>query len=153
MIKRESTHQWELIPVDDDPASYDPTFEDFACIVDAFGESVASPRVLLDDIALPSDGGERITAATMGGTAGVVSDGSFDPEGRHGSSSFTMVATQDDEEECLDGSNYVIGYAEDKSLTPLVCSLHYCGDSSEAISHDLCRYYHCSRRRVCLGRS
>ena len=50
MIKRESTQQWDLIPTDDDPATYNPTFEDFACIVDAFGASLASPRVLLDDV-------------------------------------------------------------------------------------------------------
>ena len=61
--------------------------------MDAFGASLASSRVLLDDVTLPSDGGERIAAAIVGGTAGVVSDGSFDPEGRYGSSSFTMAAT------------------------------------------------------------
>ena len=77
------------------PATYDPTFEDFACIMDAFEAYLASRRVLLDDVALPSDGGERITASIVGGTAGVVSDDSFDPEGRHGSSSFTVAATQD----------------------------------------------------------
>ena len=81
MIKRENTQQWDLIPTDDDPAAYyDPTVENFACIVDAFEASFASPRVLLDDVTLPSDGGARIAAAIVGGTAGVVSDGSFDPE-------------------------------------------------------------------------
>jgi len=93
MVKRENTQQWDPIPTDDDPVTYDPTFEIFACIVDAFEASLASPRVLLDDVTLPSDGGERKAAVIVGGTEGVVSDGSFDPEGRHGSSSFTMAAT------------------------------------------------------------
>ena len=115
MIKRESIHQWDLIPTDDDPATYDPTFGDFVCIVDAFEASIASPRVLLDDVTLPSDGGERISSAIADGTAGVVSDGSFDPDGRHCSSSFTMAATQDADEERLDGSNYVTRSAEDQS--------------------------------------
>jgi len=113
MIKRENTQEWELIPTDDDPATYDPTFENFACFVDAFEASLASPQVLLDDVAIPSDGGERIAAAIVGGTAVVVGDGSFDPEGRDGSSSFTMAATRDADEELLDGSNYVTGSAED----------------------------------------
>ena len=115
MIKRENTQQWTFIPTDDDPATYDPTAETFACILDAFEASIASPRVLLDDVTLPSDGGESIAKAIVGGTAGVVSDGSFNPEGRQGSSSFTMAATQDDDEERLDGSNYVTGSAEDQS--------------------------------------
>ena len=51
----------------------------------------------------------------MGGTAGAVSDGSYDPEGHHGSSSFTMASTQDADEERLDGSNYVTGPADDQS--------------------------------------
>ena len=81
MIKRESTQQRDLIPTDDDPATYDPTFEDCACIVDAFGASLASPvLLLLDDVTLPSDGGERIATAIVGGTAGAISDGLFDPE-------------------------------------------------------------------------
>jgi len=79
-MKRESAQQWELIPMDDDPATYDPTFKDFACIVDAFEASLASSWVHLDDVTLPSDGGERIAAVIVGGTAGVVSDGSFDPQ-------------------------------------------------------------------------
>jgi len=83
--------------------------------VDAFEASLASPRILLDDVTLPSDGGERITTAIVGGTAGVVSNGSFDSEERHGSSSFTMTAIQDADEEHLDGSNYVTGFAEDQS--------------------------------------
>jgi len=83
--------------------------------VDAFDTSLASPWVLLDDVTLPSDDGERITAAIVGGTAGVVSDGSFDSEGRHGSSSFTIAATQDADEEHLDRSRYVTGSAEDQS--------------------------------------
>ena len=60
MIKRENIQQWELIPKDDDLATYDPTFENFVCIVDAFETSLASPRVLLHDVTLPSDGGERM---------------------------------------------------------------------------------------------
>ena len=117
MIKHESTqYKWGLIPTDDDPATFDPTFEDVACIVDALEASLASPRVILDDITLPSDGGERIAAAIVGGATCVVSDGSFDPEGRHGSSSFTMAAaTQDADEKRLDGSNDVTGSAENQS--------------------------------------
>ena len=96
----------------------------------------------------------------MGGTAGIVSDGSFDPEGRYESSSFTMAATQDDDEERLDGSNYVTGFAEDQSayrselagaigvlatVAILVKQFHFTSGAW--------RYYRCSRRRVCLGRS
>ena len=53
--------------------------------------------------------------AIVDGTASADSDGSFDPEGRHGSSSFTMAATQDADEERLDGSKYATGSAEDQS--------------------------------------
>ena len=63
MIKRESTHQWDLVRTDNDPATYHPTLEVFACNVDAFEASLASPRVLLDNVTLPSDGGERIAAS------------------------------------------------------------------------------------------
>ena len=125
MIKRESTQQWDLIPTNDDPAAYDPTFEDFASIVDAFGASLASPHVLLDDVTLPADGGERISAAIAGGTGGAVSDGSYDPEGQHGSSSFTMAATQDTDEERLDRSNYLTGSADDQSA--------YCSELADTI--------------------
>jgi len=85
-----------------------------ACIVDAFEASLAFPRVLLDDVTLSSDDSERIAAAIVGGTADVVSDGSFDPVGHHGSSSFTMATTQDVDEEHLDGSSYVTRFAEDQ---------------------------------------
>ena len=52
MIKRQSTLQWELIPMDDDPATYDSAFEGFVCNVDAFEASLASLWVLLDNITL-----------------------------------------------------------------------------------------------------
>ena len=42
MVKRESTQQWDLVPMDDEPSTYYPTFEDFAYIVDAFEASLAS---------------------------------------------------------------------------------------------------------------
>jgi len=51
----------------------------------------------------------------VGGTAGGISADSFEPEGRHGSLSFTAAATLDADEESLDRSNYVTGSAEDQS--------------------------------------
>ena len=93
----------------------DPTAEDYDCITAAFEASLSSPCVLLDDISLPADGGARITAGIRAGTTSAVSDGSFDSTIQVGTSSFTMAATQEPDEERLYSSNYVTDMAADQS--------------------------------------
>ena len=113
--KIESSTKWDYLPPDDDPATYDPTADDYFCITAAFEASLSSPIVLFDVFSLPADGCAHIADGIRAGTAGAVSDGSFELDIQVGTSSFTMAATQENDEERLDGSNYVTGIAEDQS--------------------------------------
>ena len=45
----------------------------------AANASIANPRILLDSVVLPNDGGEAIAKGIRDGTARAVSDGSFNP--------------------------------------------------------------------------
>ena len=111
--KIESSTKWAFLPPDNDPAIYDPTTEDYACITASFEASLSSPRVLLDVISLPADGCARIADGICAGTAGAISDGSYEKDIQMGTSSFTVAAIQEKDEERLDGSNYVNGMPED----------------------------------------
>ena len=113
--KIESSTKWDCLPPDNGPATYYPTAEDYTCITAAFEASLASPRVLLDVISLPADGCARIADGIRAGTAGAVSDGSYESDIDMGTSSFTMAATQEKDEERLDESNFVTGMPEDQS--------------------------------------
>ena len=92
MYKTESTHKWQYLSPDDDPATYNPTEDDYACIVDAFETPLSSPRALLDDFTLQMDGGIRIAAGIRDRTAGAFSNGSYDPDILEGSTSSMMAA-------------------------------------------------------------
>ena len=85
--KIESSTKWDYLPPDDDPATYDPMAEDYDCITAAFEASLSSPRVLLDLISLPTDGCAQIADGIRAGTAGSVSDGSYDKDIQVGTSS------------------------------------------------------------------
>ena len=52
----------------------------FNSILSAVNASITDPRILLDSVVLPNDGGEVITQAIRDGTARAVSDSSFNPE-------------------------------------------------------------------------
>ena len=106
--KIESSTKWDYLPPDDDPATYDPMAEDYDCITAAFEASLSSPRVLLDLISLPTDGCAQIADGIRAGTAGSVSDGSYDKDIQVGTSSFTMAATQEKDEERLRISQHTI---------------------------------------------
>ena len=61
-----------------------PTVDDllsgpFESILSAVNASIADPRILLDSVVLPNDGGEAIAKGIRDGTARAVSDGSFNP--------------------------------------------------------------------------
>ena len=104
----------DYLPPDDDPATYDPTAEDYDCITAEFEASCSSPGVLFNVISLPADGCAWIADGICAETAGSFNDGSYDKDIIFGTSSFTMAATQETYEERLDGSNYVVDIAEDR---------------------------------------
>jgi len=59
-----------------------PTADDllrgpFDSILSAVNASIADPRILLDSVVVPNDGGDAIAKGIRDGTARAVSDGSF----------------------------------------------------------------------------
>ena len=68
---------WSVNPL---PLNADDLIRDpFASILSATNASIADPRILLDSVVLPNDGGEAIAKAIKDGTERAVSDGSFNP--------------------------------------------------------------------------
>jgi hypothetical protein len=114
IIALESHTQWQYETPDEDLTTYDPTIGPFRCIQDAFDSSIASGKILLDEIKLPEDNCRAISAAIQNGTARAISDGSYDPLTLQGTSSLTIVAAKDDID-LLDGDNWVPGTSTDQS--------------------------------------
>ena len=96
MFKIENSHTYSFNPPDDDPATYDPSAETFACIADAFDASTMSQRILIDNVTLPADGCQAIAEAIIRGEDSAVSDGSYDPKisTTNGTSGFQLAATR-----------------------------------------------------------
>ena len=75
-----------------DPTNFDPHLGPFTNIDSAFYDSLQSCRILLDEIRIPNDKGIEIAQSIRNGTARLVSDGSFFPEHKAGSSAFILTA-------------------------------------------------------------
>ena len=114
VVALESHASWQYEDPEDDLTSYDPTTGPFLCIQDAFDSSIASQRILIDEVQLPSDHCQAIATAISNGTANAISDGSYDPITHKGTSSFIIVSGKTDKDP-LEGDNWVPGTPEDQS--------------------------------------
>ena len=99
-----------------------PTADDllrgpFDSILSAVNASIADPRILLDSVVLPNDGGEAIAKGIRDGTARAVSDGSFNlvtPIGPSGTSALNISASNENAD-VLEAVNWVPGTVIDQS--------------------------------------
>ena len=79
--------------------------------------SIPDPRILLDSVVLPNDGGEAIAKGIRDGTARAVSDGSFNPVtpiGPSGTSALNISASNENAD-VLEAVNWVPGTVIDQS--------------------------------------
>ena len=86
-------------------------------ILSAANASIANPRILLDSVVLPNDGGEAIAKGIRNDTARAVSDGSFNmvtPIGPSGTSALNISASGENGDG-LEAVSWVPGIEIDQS--------------------------------------
>jgi hypothetical protein len=114
IVALENHTSWQHEEPEDDLTSYNPTTGPFLCIQDAFDSSIASERILIDEVKLPTDHCQAIATAITNGSANAISDGSYDPITHKGTSSFIIVSGKTDKDP-LEGDNWVPGIPKDQS--------------------------------------
>lgn len=94
-----------------DPSPYDGPFAD---IDEAFETSKACNRILIDEYIIPEDECKAIAIAIINGTARAISDGSFKPDVKKGSSAFITTPGKTIVNRLV-GKNWVPGGINDQS--------------------------------------
>jgi len=106
---------WSVTPTP--PTANDLLRGPFDPILSAVNASIAYPRILLDSVVFPNDGGEAIAKDIRDDTARAVSDGSFNPVTPIGSSctSALNISASYDNVDGLGAVNWVPGTIIDQS--------------------------------------
>ena len=110
-----SLAMWSVTPIH--PTSDDLLRVPFDSILSAVNASIADPRILLNSVVFPNDGGEAIAKAIRNGTARAVSDDSFNPVtpiGPSGTSALNISASNEKVDD-LEAVNWVTGTVIDQS--------------------------------------
>ena len=93
---------------------YDPYKDDFINIEYAFEISTAHERVLIDQVKIPKDECKSIAQAIRDKKACIISDGSFFPDKKVGSSAFIITAGKTKKNKLV-GTNWVTGLEDEQS--------------------------------------
>ena len=96
------------------PVNFDPYTGPILSIQDAFNKSIQSMRVPIDKVKILNDNCESLAEAISTGTARIVSNGSFDPESKQGTTALFMTSGKS-KLNLLKAATWTPGHEEDQS--------------------------------------